>query len=241
MAFVVKLLLLMVVAQVSKAQVISDGPCPSFQLVENFDVQRFLGKWHGYSKYPQMRFARNNCSTVFYSDGTVPGGLPTVNVINRGFNSVTGVWSRAVGTAVAPNPAVPAALVVSFRRQTIPTQTSPNYNVIGTDYNNFALVYGCRPLAGNPNKKQESLYILTRVRQPSQAVVDQALAGIQSQGIDTTKMVQNVQTNCPEVGPDDTVKSPNSHQAAAARTYVQHLAAPYYYVYPQFQRIHLYH
>jgi len=237
MAFQVKLLLLMVVIQVSKAQVISEGPCPSFQVVQNFDVQRYLGKWHGYSKYPQRRFARNSCSTVFYSDGTVPGGLPTVNVVNRGFSNETGVYSRAVGTAVAPNPAVPAALIVSFRRQTFPVSTSPNYNVIGTDYDNFALVYGCRPQSGNT--KQESLFVLTRVRQPSQEVVDQAMAGLVSQGIDTTKLVQNVQTNCPEVGPDTDMPQ-TSQQVAASKTYVQHVAAPYYYVYPQLQRFHHY-
>jgi len=237
MVFLAKLLLFMAVAQVSKCQVISDGPCPAYQLVQNFDVTRYLGKWHGYSKYPQQRFAKNNCSTVFYSDGTVPGGLPTVNVINRGFSNATGVYGRVVGTAVAPNPAVPAALIVSFRRQPSPASATPNYNVIGTDYDNFALVYNCKPLPGNT--KRESLYILTRVRQPSQEVVDQALAGITSQGIDTSELVQNVQTNCPEVGPDADVSS-NSQEVAAPKTYVQHVAAPYYYFYPQLQRFHIY-
>ena len=40
MAFLAKLLLFMAVAQVSKCQVISDGPCPAYQLVQNFDVTR---------------------------------------------------------------------------------------------------------------------------------------------------------------------------------------------------------
>jgi len=200
---------------------------------------QYLGKWHGYSKYPQQRFAKNNCSTVFYTDGTVPGGPLTINVINRGFNNATGVYTRAVGSAVAPDPAVPASLIVSFRRQTVPVQTTPNYNVIGTDYDNFAIVYKCRQQT--PSQKLESLYIITRVRQPSRDVIDQALAAIAraSQEIDVTKLKENIQTNCPEVGPD-TDMSPSS-RVAAATTYVQHVAAPYYYVYPQLQRLHYYY
>jgi len=201
MVFLAKLLLFMAVAQVSKCQVISDGPCPAYQLVQDFDLTKFFGKWHGYSTYPLPSYrAKKNCSTVFYSDGRVPGGLPTINVINRGFSNETGVYGRIVGTAVAPNPAVPAALIVSFPSSRRPVSTTPNYNVIGTDYDNFALVYKCKSLPGNT--KQDYLAILTRVRQPSQEVVDQALAGIESQGIDASKLVQKVQTNCPEVGPE---------------------------------------
>jgi len=202
MSLLVQLTLLMVVAQVSRAQLISDGACPTFQLVQDFDLRAYLGKWHGYSKYPQRNFARNSCSTVFYSYGTRDGGPTTIDVINRGLDEETGEYGRVVGAAVAPDAAVPTALIVSFQGQQRagPTPTSPNYNIIGTDYDNFALVYSCRAAR---NKKLESLYVLTRDRQPSQEIVDQALAGIESQGIDTTRLVQNVQTDCPEVGPYD--------------------------------------
>jgi len=194
-------MLLLVVAQVSLAQKISPGRCPDFEVVRNFDARAYLGKWHGYSKYPQQRFARGNCSTVFYSDGSRPGGLPRINVINRGYNETTGSYSRVEGAAIATNPTKKAALLVVFGNQRGPPPTSPNYNILETDYDNYALVYGCRSPSGGT--KMESLYVLTRDRQPLQEVIDEAYSGLTSRGIDTESLVQNVQTDCPEVGAFD--------------------------------------
>lgn len=247
-------LFLLIVAQVTWAQSVSDGACPNFQVVQDFDVTRYLGKWHGYSKYPTRGFARNNCSTVFYSDGTVPGGLPTVNVINRGYSEMTGVYSRAVGTAVAPNPAIPASLIVSFASSGRPVGTAPNYNVIGTDYENYALVYSCRQRS--PNQKVELLFVLTRERQPSQEVVDQAYQGVEDQGIDLNRLKLNVQTNCPDVTPDSGPQQVSYRQRPVQLSGLQPqllsyrqrpvqlvgVGSPYHYPYqPQYQRMHFYY
>jgi len=257
-------LLLLIVAQVTLAQVESDGTCPNFQVVKDFDVSRYLGKWHGYSKYPTRGFANNNCSTVFYSDGTVEGGLPTVNVINRGYSEMTGAYSRAVGTAVAPNPAVPASLIVSFSASGRPASTTPNYNVIGTDYDNYALVYSCSQRS--QNKKFELLFVLTRERQPSQEVVDQAYQGLEDQGIDLNRLKLNVQTNCPDVtadsgpqvtymqrpvqlsGPQVSYRQMPVHMSGPRVSYRQRpvqlvgVGSPYYHPYPsQYQRMHFYY
>merc|ERR1712212_180076 len=193
-------MLLLVVAQVSLAQKVSQGRCPVYEVVRDFDARAYLGKWHGYSKYAQTSFVLNNCDTVFYSDGSRPGGLPRINVINRGYNEARGSYSRIEGAAIATIPTQRAALLAVFGRQIGPPPTSPNYNIIETDYDNYALVYGCRAIAGT---KSEKLYVLTRDRQPSQEVIDEAYSGLTSRGIDTESLVQNPQTNCPEVGAFD--------------------------------------
>jgi len=248
-------LLLLVVAQVAWAQKQSTGTCPKFQSVQDFDLSKYLGKWHGYAKYPQRRFANNDCSTVFYSDGTKPGGLPTVNVINRAYNQMTGTYGRIVGTATALDASVPAALRVYFPVSPKPPSATPNYNVIGTDYDNYALVYDCRQISNY--EKEESLYVLTRERQPTQEVVDQAYKGLTDQGISLEGIQLNTQTNCPTVtpdsGPQESTYNQRPVQLAGVSgpqvfTYRQRpvqlvgVRSPYYYSYPhQYQRLHYYY
>jgi len=192
---------LLVVTDISLAQEQSKGTCPNYQdlIVKNFDVQRYLGRWYGYSRY-FARFGRGKtCSTVFYSDGTQPGGPTTINVMNRGFNPETGKYTRALATAVPADPAQPASLVLNFYfpPSSRPASTTPGYNVIDTDYTSFAVVYYCRQ--ANQTTKSEGLFVLTRERHPPQQLVDRAYASIERQGIDTMRLTKNVQTGCPEL------------------------------------------
>merc|ERR1711973_968028 len=210
-------ILLLVIAQVAWAQKQSSGTCPNFQIVQDFDLSKYLGKWHGYSKYPQRRFANNDCSTVFYS--------------------------------------VRAALRVYSPVSPKPPSATPNYNVIDTDYDNYALVYNCRQISNN--EKEESLYVLTRERQPAQGVVDQAYKGLTDQGISLEGIQLNTQTNCPAVTPDSAPQELTYNQRPVQLagvsgpqvfTYRQRpvqlvgVRSPYYYSYPhQYQRFHYYY
>jgi len=189
---------LLLMADSTIAQKRSDGACTDFEVQSNFDFTRYLGKWHGYSKYPTLRFARNNCSTVFYSDASQPGGIPTIAVLNRGYSDKTGVYSRAYGQASPVDPSQPARLAVRFYQSRRPTTsaTAANYNVLSTDYNNYAVVYSCRQV--NENEKYELLFVLTRERIPSQHYVDQAYDAIRRQGLDTEALRNNIQADCPE-------------------------------------------
>ena len=50
-------------------------------------------------------------------------------------------------------------------------QTRPNYRVLATDYDNFAIVYDCVDFLGLA--KAESLWFLTREEFPDQNLVDE--------------------------------------------------------------------
>jgi len=199
MDLLVKFILLFIVAQVARAQVISNGRCPSYQVDEEFEMRFYLGTWYEYARYPSRRAAINSCNTFFYTDGTGSqyGGLPLINIVQRGYNATRGEYTRLVGTMVAPEPTVQASMVVNI--DGTPRQRAVNYNVLATDYDNVAIVYNCMQMA---SRKGELLVILTRERQPHQSVIDSAYATIVSQRLDVRRLVQSAQTNCPEVGPN---------------------------------------
>ena len=75
------------------------------------------------------------------------------------------------------NPTRPGKLTANFETfdslpAPLPRFRSTNYNVIDTDYTNYAVVYFCNPLLVF---KSEALWILTRDRQPKQSIIDHAL------------------------------------------------------------------
>ena len=99
------------------------------------------------------------------------------------------------------NPTQPGKLIANFETfdglpAPLPRFRSTNYNVIDTDYTNYAVVYFCNPLLVF---KSEGLWILTRDRHPKQSIIDHALKIITDQGISTAKLRKTRQTSCPAV------------------------------------------
>ena len=94
--------------------------------------------------------------------------------------------------------------------------TEGNYLVLGTDYDSYAVVWSCTPsLLSNFRKffvyisridekyewnrslHTELLWILTRDREPSEAVINSAMAVIESNNLNTSKLRITNQSNCP--------------------------------------------
>ena len=95
------------------------------------------------------------------------------------------------------NPSKPGKLIVRFDGQPAFTQsTTTNYNILDTDYDSYAIVYSCSQKFFGL-LKSELLWILTRERHPSASVIRNATAIIERQGIDTKRLRQTRQTNCP--------------------------------------------
>merc|ERR1712038_2057343 len=101
--------ILVVIIAVGNGQQLSVGRCPNFPVKQNFDLQRYLGRWYEYSNYFAIFQSFGDCVTADYTDstprlfqGTISGifgpGKPDdvskhrikIGVINRSINSITG-------------------------------------------------------------------------------------------------------------------------------------------------------
>ena len=105
-----------------------DGMGP-VNLVDNVDVERYLGRWYEIARY-QSGFEKNIYgATAEYSlrcDGKI-------QVVNSGFrNSVDGKYTEVRAVAWVPDPKVPAALKVRFFGL-----FAADYMIIGLDAENY--------------------------------------------------------------------------------------------------------
>ena len=100
-------LTLMTVVLLGTSWLKADEPIP---VVENFELDRFLGKWYEIARLPHSFEEGLEQVTATYSlrdDGKV-------KVLNRGYDIEDQEWSEAEGKARIADPEMPAYLEVSF-------------------------------------------------------------------------------------------------------------------------------
>ncbi|MFI3285670.1 MAG: lipocalin family protein [Rikenellaceae bacterium] len=138
--------------------------------VNEFDLGRYLGKWHEIARF-DTRFERDLVSvTAHYSLN--PDG--TIKVVNRGYNTRKEEWGESEAKATTTNQV--GRLKVSF----FPLVSS-EYNIlsIAEDYQ-WALVGSSSP---------DFLWILSRSKEINQATLDHILTLAEGRGYDTSKLL----------------------------------------------------
>ncbi|XP_049302739.1 apolipoprotein D isoform X2 [Bactrocera dorsalis] len=180
-------LIVLVSAKMVAGQVVKVGPCPSgIETVQDFDAEAYLGVWYEYSKYPFVFEAGGKCVQAVYGALT----NDSVSVLNSQlstFNeksSISGV-AKIVG---------PGKLSVRFNG-VASLAGSANYWVLGTDYDNYAVVYSCKNLI---IAHAETVWILTRERDPSEDIVREAQDVLVSQGVSLDPLIVTDQSGCPD-------------------------------------------
>merc|ERR1712045_13452 len=155
----------MFLMQIAEGSEPSLGNCPDLRGLKNFTVSNYIGTWHEYSKLFLIPEAFGKCVRATYS-GRNDG---SVGVFNEQISSLTGQYNFINGSATQADPQY-AEFIVNF--DSVPVQNSrPNYRVLSTDYQNFAIVYDCLDIFGI--FKAESLWFLTRDQFPAQELIDE--------------------------------------------------------------------
>ncbi|KAL3286332.1 hypothetical protein HHI36_000840 [Cryptolaemus montrouzieri] len=165
------------------------GKCPTISSVQqNFDLNRYLGKWYEAEKYFMIFEAGGKCNSANYSLNE----NGTVKVLNEEID-ILGKQSSIVGVARPAGAADEAKFLVSFPSYPVQTGEAP-YWVLETDYDNYAVVWSCTEL---PIISTRFAWILTRERNPSTDVVQKAYAVFDRLNLDKTQLQKTDQSNCP--------------------------------------------
>ncbi len=140
--------------------------------IQNFDSERYLGKWYEIARF-DFKFEKNlNQVTATYSKN--PDG--TIKVDNKGYNYITKEWKQSIGEAKFVNTENEARLKVSFFKP-----FWSGYNVIDLDENyQYALVAG---------KSLDYLWILSREKTIPDAIKTRFLEKAKSVGYNTSGLI----------------------------------------------------
>jgi len=129
-------------------------------LQEDFDVQRYMGKWYLIGAIPQFYDAGCERQTAEYTY------LATnIKVYNKCYDRSGKVLRTVTGSAIPESPCQPAALKVRFQEQPFEPPFA-NYLVHKTNYVDYAIV-------GSPTR--DSFYILSRKPKMSSSQYDKFL------------------------------------------------------------------
>ncbi|XP_055889392.1 apolipoprotein D-like [Biomphalaria glabrata] len=156
----------------------SYGPCPEIPRKQNFDLQKYVGKWYNSETFPAPFQFAMDCITAEYTlkpDGTVKVNNSAVRDIKIFGKTIFKQPTYIIGEAKVLDPSKPADLYVKFPGQPEFDKTRANYLVLDTDYVNYSLVYSCSRLA-SIFPKVEFAWILGRVRGQKPAQTDQLKA-----------------------------------------------------------------
>ncbi|XP_067675793.1 apolipoprotein D-like [Haliotis asinina] len=154
--------------------------CPNVPVQVNFTLSEYLGTWYEYERFFAIYEIGAECAQANYSmkaDGHV-------KVLNSG-------RGRSIeGDAYAPDPSVPAKLLVKF----FWWQRPGNYWVVETDYLNYAVVYSCTELYF---MHLDTAWLLTRRRDGIPDDLKYSIySRLSSYGINTRHFKKTKQTGC---------------------------------------------
>ena len=164
--------LIFVVTFMSFAQIVEAGygfgSCPSFTNQKNVDINRYTGLWYEYQRDWTTTFeVFSSCVTATYTSRS--DGLITVRnkaaYVPFAFLSTAGVEGRAK--------CYPAdgQCYVTFNADADMNTGSPEYKIIDTDYDNYAIVRVCEEMWWGGY--QETVWILTRAQTIDNTMYDQ--------------------------------------------------------------------
>uniref|UniRef100_A0A5F4W681 Apolipoprotein D n=2 Tax=Callithrix jacchus TaxID=9483 RepID=A0A5F4W681_CALJA len=162
------------------------GKCPTPPVQENFDVNKYLGRWYEIEKIPTT-FEKGRCIQANYS--LMENG--NIRVLNRELRH-DGTVNQIEGEATQVNLTEPAKLGVKF----FWLMPSAPYWVLATDYENYALVYSCTNLIQLFH--MDYAWILGRNSYLPPETVGFLKNILTSNNISVDKMTVTDQVNCPE-------------------------------------------
>lgn len=161
------------------------GVCPKYPIIRDFDFHRYMGLWFQQDKLQASWEAPGRCWKTLYSRDRKNGQFKMRMIFS---STITGRYEEYDSQLTLQNPGKPSII-----KYTIPlTFMEDEFQVLATDYESFAIEYKCDP--NGLLEKAESIWLLTRDKNPSPLVLQRAYAIMHRLGVDIRKLERVDQT-----------------------------------------------
>ncbi|CAF2459638.1 unnamed protein product [Rotaria sp. Silwood2] len=137
--------------------------CPKIVTQKNFNATKYLGLWYEIERNNIIFEIASKCENATYT----ANDNGTVGVYNQAITAYGGYYSIR-GIARVKDPSDPAALGVIFSNP----PRKGDYNVIATNYNEYALVYACESIPIF-SYKMEFIWLLSRTKSLSPSRINE--------------------------------------------------------------------
>ncbi|XP_049789513.1 lazarillo protein-like [Schistocerca nitens] len=182
----VAVLALALLAPPSLSQKAGLGPCPEVDVMPDFNVSAYLGKWYEQYRYFAIFEGQGDCVTATYSDS----GDGVVTVENTANNPNTGITETIKGTANLASDGSDGRLLVSFP---LTGSLKAPYWILDTDYDSYSVVWSCSSLANIANAQFS--WLLTRDKNPSSETIQRMFSVLDKNNLETKSYIKTNQ-NC---------------------------------------------
>ncbi|KAK7068935.1 hypothetical protein SK128_008287 [Halocaridina rubra] len=165
--------------------------CPQKRTIPHFRTDSYMGRWYELERF-ESPLQRGDCATADFFLG-ING---TFNIETTEFRG--GKPTRRVGLAVPASDTCDGRFIVTL--PDIPEgDESPNYNVITTDYRNYAVVYTCTAIGAS--SKLEFAWIMARRPSLPEKFLVLLKNWLRNIDIDTSSFRKTNQASCPRFSP----------------------------------------
>lgn len=193
--YVIAIFLLHILSETCFVTTSGIGGCPKYNLMKNFNITRFVGHWYEIERSFYILELTAGCTTLELQENL----QGKIEVVARVINKWTGGETTSKGTAVISkkNPSILKYKVTSA----LPTALArllPGagfYQVLHTDYDNFAILWTCSNLI---LAHTDQVWILGRKRELSVPLRAQIYKILSNLHIDSDRLLISKNTNCPE-------------------------------------------
>ncbi|XP_067205228.1 apolipoprotein D isoform X2 [Linepithema humile] len=183
-----RILLIVIIANAAMAQVPFLGACPNLETMQNFELDKYLGKWYEVERYFAWFEFGGRCVTANYSLGE----NDSVKIVNTQISLLTGVAASIEGIGRLISKSDDPKLSVTF--PSLPLPFDAPYWILDSDYKTYAVVWSCTNL-GVFNVR--NVWILTREPRPPVAVLEKSYQVIDKNNISRAYFIRTDQKNCP--------------------------------------------
>ncbi|KAL9923996.1 apolipoprotein D-like isoform 1-T1 [Glossina fuscipes fuscipes] len=159
--------------------------CQNVEIMKDFDVNKYMGKWYAYLTYPYTWYTGIKCLHHTYENEK--NGLITINTSS--YFELTNYTNEYSTTAQMES----SEGLLKLNHMNINFHSS-DYIILGTDYANWSVVYSCKNFTSLMHT--EMVWILTRQRQPDMDAIKKAQRVMSNNDVSVKFLVSMSQTNC---------------------------------------------